>query len=278
MSHVSSDGDLRQLDALARRIRGRLVQMSHRARAAHLGSALSCVDILVAIYWQVLRIDPQRPDDPQRDRLIFSKGHASAALYATLAERGFFDPDLLQTYGQDGGQLAEQMGPRCVAGVEAATGSLGHGLPLGAGIALAGRIRRQSYRVFTVLSDGECNEGSVWEAALFAAGKQLDGLVAIVDYNRWQATGRSNEILALAPLAAKWDSFGWSSCEVAGHDFQQLLDALKRVPHQPHRPTAIVAHTTKGRGVSFMEDDNNWHYRIPNPEEVQAALVELGQA
>lgn len=276
MNDVSEDRPA-HLEEIARRIRGRVVRMSHRAKAAHLGSSLSCVDLLVALYWRALRIDVANPEDPDRDRLIFSKGHASAALYATLAERGFFDQQLLDTYGQDGGRLAEQMGPRCAPGVEAATGSLGHGLPIGLGHALAARIAHRQFRVFVLLSDGECNEGSVWEAAMFAAAQQLDHVCVLVDYNRWQATGRSNEILALHPLAAKWEAFGWSASEVDGHDLPQLIEAVSSIPRQPSRPTAIVAHTIKGKGVSFMEDDNNWHYRIPNDDELQAALVELGQ-
>lgn len=267
--------DVDQLSAIARRIRRRVIEWSHRAGTPHLGSSLSCVDLLAALYWSVLRIDPHQPDHVMRDRFILSKGHAALALYVTLAERGFFPDALLDTYNQDGGRLAEHPGPHCAPGIEAATGSLGHGLPLGAGMALAGRIQEQPYRVFVILSDGECNEGSVWEAALFAAGQKLDNLVAIVDYNKWQATGRSDETLALAPLCAKWQAFGWSAVEVDGHDFRGILGALERVPNDSGKPMAIVAHTIKGRGVSFMEDDNNWHYRIPSADEVRRAAEEL---
>jgi len=251
--------------------------MSHTARAPHLGSALSCVDILVAAYWGFLDIDPRRADHPARDRLIFSKGHAAAALYATLAERGFFPQDLLRTYGQAGSRLPEQFSPGCVPGVEAATGSLGHGLSLGLGMALAARIRGRPYRVLVVLSDGECNEGSVWEAAMFAAARDADNLVAIVDYNGWQATGRSREIMALDPLPDKWEAFGWKACELDGHDFAALTAAMKDATTPAGKPQAIVARTVKGKGVSFMEDDNNWHYRIPDKDELRAALAELGQ-
>lgn len=266
-----------ELEAAARRIRGRLVRMSHDARAPHLGSALSCVDILVAAYWHALQIDPHRPDDPGRDRFILSKGHAAAALYATLAERGLFPAAWLELYGQDGSRLPEQMSPGCVPGIEAATGSLGHGLPLGVGMALAARIQNQSYRVCVLLSDGECNEGSVWEAAMFAAAQSLTNLLVVVDYNRWQATGRSNEIMALEPLGAKWQAFGFHVRQIDGHDFASLLSAMNGAGRDDTRPTAIIADTVKGRGVSFMEDDNNWHYRVPNDAELQAALTELGQ-
>jgi transketolase len=268
--------ELTDLTNLARRLRGKLVQMSHASGAPHLASSLSCVEIMVAAYWEALRVNPAWPDDPNRDRLLFSKGHAATTLYAALAYRGFFDPELLDRFAEPGGCLPEHPSAACVPGVEIASGSLGHGLGLGLGMALAARIHRRDYRVFVVMSDGECNEGSVWEAAMMAPAQALDNLVAIVDYNKWQATGRSNEVLALAPLRDKWQAFGWSTCEVDGHDVACLSERLGSVPHTPGRPTAIIAHTVKGKGISFMEDDNNWHYRIPKTEEVAAALGELG--
>ncbi len=264
------------LETLARRVRGRVVELSHAAEANHLGSCLSVADILVAAYWGVLRIDPQRPDDPDRDRLILSKGHAAMALYTSLSFRGFFPDEILRTYGQTGGHLAEHPGPRCAPGIEAATGSLGHGIPIGLGMALAGRIQGRDYRVYAVASDGEMNEGSVWEAALFAAANRLDRLAVVIDFNKWQATGRSQEVMALDPLAEKWRAFGWSACEVDGHDLGALVGAMRNLPDGSGRPVAIVAHTVKGKGVSFMEDDNNWHYRIPNADEVVRAHRELG--
>lgn len=267
--------DLLSLAAAARKARGRLVQMSHRSGAAHLGSALSCVDLLVAAYEVAVRIDPKNATAADRDRLILSKGHAAPALYAVLAQRGFIDENLLATFGAAGGCLPEQMGPHCVPGIEAATGSLGHGLPLGTGMALASRIQKSGFRVVVVMSDGECNEGSVWEAAMFAAGRGLDNLTIMVDYNKWQATGRSNEVMALAPLAKKFEAFGWSAVDVDGHDLQALTEHLSQLPRETGKPTALVCHTVKGKGVSFMEDDNNWHYRIPTQEEVLAAWKEL---
>ena len=273
---VSSEPSLLELECLARRLRGQLVEMSHAARAPHLGSALSCVDLLVAAYWGALQVDPQQPQDPCRDRFILSKGHAAAALYAVLAERGFFPKPWLATYGQPGSCLPEQMRPGCVPGVEVATGSLGHGLSLGAGMALAGRIQQRQYRVWVVLSDGECNEGSVWEAAMFAAARRLTNVLAIVDFNRWQATARSEEVLALSPLADKWSAFGWHVTEVNGHDLGELRRAIGRWVQTGEGLACIIARTIKGRGVSFMEDDNNWHYRIPTADEVRAAHAELG--
>jgi transketolase len=266
-----------ELAAIARRIRARVVEMSHAAETPHLGSSLSCVDMLVAAYWGAVAIDPLRPLNPGRDRLILSKGHAATALYAVLAERGFFDAALLNTYDEDGSALPEHPGLQCVPGVEAATGSLGHGLPLALGMALAGRITGYDYRCFVVMSDGECEEGSVWEAAMFAPVHKLDTIIAMIDYNKWQATGRSDQIMALAPLCEKWRAFGWDACEVDGHDMEALLEALQRAPDGSGRPRVIIAHTVKGKGVSFMEDDNNWHYRIPTAGEVQQARQELGQ-
>jgi transketolase len=265
-----------ELDQLARRIRFKLVQMSHAAGTPHLGSALSCVDILVAAYWRVLRIDPTLPDDPDRDRFILSKGHAASALYAVLAHRGFFPMNWLDAFARHGSPLAEQPSPHCAPGVELATGSLGHGLPVGIGMALAARIQQRSYRVMVTMSDGECNEGSVWEAALFAPAQGLDSLTVIIDYNKWQATGRSDEVMALRSLSKKWEAFGWNACEVDGHDLPALIQSLSPPPNPDGRPRAIVAHTIKGKGISFMQDDNNWHYRIPKAEEVQAAGNELG--
>jgi transketolase len=266
------------LDLLARRIRLHLVEMSHKAGTPHLGSALSCVDILVAAYFGSARIDPSQPKDPLRDRCILSKGHAATALYATLAERGFFPLAWLDGFAQRGSRLAEQPAPNCAPGVELATGSLGHGLPVGAGMALAARIQQQDYRVFVVMSDGECNEGSVWESAMFVPANGLDKLAVVVDYNKWQATGRSNEVMMLSPLVKKWEAFGWNASEVDGHDPRALAQALSRVPDGSGKPVALIAHTIKGKGVSFMEDDNNWHYRVPKAEEEAAAKRELGFA
>ncbi len=263
------------LSDLAKRVRRQVVTLSHKGKAPHLGSALSCVDILVAAYFGALRLDPAQPLDPQRDRFLLSKGHAAAALYAVLAERGFISEELLATYNRDGGVLAEHPTPGAAPGIEAATGSLGHGLPLGVGMAVAGRLQGHDYRVVVVMSDGECNEGSVWEAAMFAAAQRLDHLVAVVDYNKWQATGRSDEILQLAPLAEKFRAFGWNAEDIDGHAVDDIAARLRAVPSGNGRPTALVAHTVKGRGVSFMEDDNNWHYRVPDEDAWRAALAEL---
>ncbi len=268
--------DYKKLESVAAGIRGKIIEMSHCARAAHLGSALSCVDILVALYWHALAVDPERPMDPGRDRLIFSKGHAAAALFAVLASRGYFPESRLDTYAETGTCLEEHPSSGCAPGVEASAGSLGHGLPIGIGMTLAGRIQNRSYRVAVLMSDGECNEGSVWEGAMFAAGQRLHRLLGIIDFNKWQATGRSCEVMALEPLADKWRAFGWEVHEIDGHDIRSLVRVLCPHTSATERPVAVIAHTVKGKGVSFMEDDNNWHYRIPTDTEVVAAKKELG--
>ena len=268
-----------RLEKLAREIRVRIIENSHRTSTPHLGSCLSCVDILVAAYFHVLRIDPADPRNADRDRFILSKGHGAAALFPVLALRGFYPVAMLQTYGEDGGLFAQHPpAPKYLAGIEAATGSLGHGMPMGLGMALAGRIQRRSYNVVALMSDGECNEGSIWESAMFAASQRMERLCVIIDFNKWQATGRSREVLALDPLIDKWRAFGWSTTEADGHDMAELVKLLSNVPDGSGKPVMVVAHTVKGKGVSFMEDDNNWHYRIPKAEEVAAAKKELGVA
>ena len=257
-------------------LRGTVIDLSHRAGTPHLGSSLSCVDIVVALYWEIARVGPSTVNDPDRDYVILSKGHAATTLYGALAARGFFDSELLKGYATDDSPLAEHPSLGCVPGVEASTGSLGHGLSFGLGLALGSRIRGRASRVFVVMSDGECNEGSSWEAALYAPAQRVGHLAAIVDYNKWQATGRSDEVTSLRPLAAKWTAFGWHTVEVDGHDLEALVAAFRDFPRADGRPTAVIAHTVKGKGVSFMEDDNNWHYRVPKADEVARARHELG--
>ncbi len=269
--------DIDSLLERARILRARIIETSSRTGTPHLGSCLSCVDILTALYFKVLKLDTANPQAPERDRFILSKGHGAPALFQVLAMRGFYPESWLDEYGQDGGIFAEHPPtPDHLAGIEAATGSLGHGLPLGLGMALSGRIQQRNYNVYVVLGDGECNEGSVWEAAMLAAAQGVSNLCVIVDFNKWQATGRSEEVLALNPLVDKWRAFGWDAVEIDGNDMPAVLGALSTFPAASGRPTALVAHTVKGKGASFMEDDNNWHYRIPTAEEVVLAKKELG--
>ena len=263
------------MDQRSKELRRIVVDIIAVQRRGHLGPAMSTIDILRVLYDGFLKYRPDEPDWEERDRFILSKGHAAAALYAILAYKGVIDESLLQTYGKKGSLLEEHPSPQ-IPGVEAATGSLGHGLPIGTGMALSAKIMQKGFRVFVLMSDGECNEGTVWEAAMFAAKKQLGNLCGIVDFNKWQATGRSQDVLALEPLVDKWKSFGWIVHEIDGHDHGQVEKTLKTVSEQQNLPTMIVAHTVKGKGISFMEDDNNWHYRTPTEEEVQQAKNELG--
>jgi transketolase len=233
-------------------------------------------DLLAVLYGAVLRVDPARPEWEERDRFILSKGHGAAAVYAVLAERGFFPVGWLDTYCRDGSRLAGHITHHGVPGVEASAGSLGHGLSLACGIALAGRRDGRAYRVFALLSDGECDEGSIWEAALFAPHHRLDNLVTVVDYNKIQSFGRVREVLDLEPFADKWRAFGWSVREIDGHDHEQIHAALSAVPFEPGKPSAVIAHTIKGKGVRFMEDRLAWHYQSPTAEQVGQALAELG--
>lgn len=255
----------------ANEIRTKIIEMSHKAGTPHLGSALSCTDILTALYFKIMKIE--NPANENRDRFILSKGHAALALYATLAKKGIITEETLQTYIKNGGKLAEHPTLRSAPGIEAATGSLGHGLPIGLGMAISARKQGRDYNVYVLMSDGECNEGSVWEAAMYAAAQKQDNLIAIIDYNKWQATDRSREVMALEPFAEKWKAFGWNVQEIDGHDIDQIINSLNSI--EKGKPNMIIANTIKGKGVSFMEDDNNWHYRIPTEEEVEQARREL---
>ena len=270
-----SKEELVNLKKLGNKLRSQVLKMSHEAKASHVGSSLSIADLLAVLYSRIMRFDPAMPDWPLRDRFILSKGHACAAVYSVLAEKGFFPKNWLDTYKDDGSPLPKHIS-HCVPGVEASTGSLGHGLAIGSGMALAGKRDRLNYRVFVLLSDGECDEGSTWEAALFGPHHKLDNLVAIIDYNKLQAFGRTKEVLDLEPLAAKWQAFGWSAREIDGHNFENILDALLQVPWTKGKPSCIIAHTVKGKGVSFMEDQLIWHYYNPNKEQLEQALKELG--
>jgi transketolase len=235
-------------------------------------------DLVAVLYGRILLLNPSDPRLPERDRFVLSKGHAGAGVYAALAETGFFPVEVLQTHYQDGSNLSGHVSHKGVPGVEFSTGSLGHGLPVGAGMAYAAKLRGGRNRVFVLLSDGECDEGSNWEAILFAAHHRLDNLIAIIDYNKIQSLASVSETLALEPFADKWRSFGWSVRETDGHDHAQLIDLLQQVPFEPDRPTCVIAHTIKGKGVSFMENTVLWHYRSPQGEEFEAALAELENA
>ena len=261
---------------LAANIRAQALRMTHRANASHIGTCLSMADLLAVLYGEILHVDPGQPAWPGRDRFILGKGHGTAILYAVLAERGFFPKEWLGTYYQDGSVLAGHATRHGVPGVEVSTGSLGHGLPIGCGMALTGKRGNLTHRVFVMLSDGELDEGSNWEAILFAPQHQLDNLVAIVDYNKIQSFGAVSDVMELAPLGDKWRAFRWAVREIDGHDHAQIESALGSAPFEAGKPSVIIAHTIKGKGVSFMENKLEWHYKSPSVEQLAQALAELG--
>ncbi len=259
-------------ETFARSIRSSALEMVHRTKSSHIGSCLSAADIVAVLYNDVMRLDPLNPKWEQRDRFIISKGHAAAIIYAALAERGFFSKDWLKEYSFNGSPLAGHVTHCKVPGIEASSGSLGHGLSLGCGMALAARQAKADWRVYVLLSDGECDEGSVWEAALFAPFHNITNLTAVIDYNKLQGFGRTAEVLDLEPFGDKWRAFGWDVVEVDGHDHAALKLELNK---RSSKPRLIIAHTVKGKGVSFMEDDLAWHYKSPNAEQLASALAEL---
>jgi len=263
---------------IANEARAKIVELSQKKKVPHLGSSLSCVDILIALYFSCkLNLNVESYGTDHSDRIIFSKGHGAAALYTVLAKKGFFPESLLDSFAELDSPLAEHPKPFGVKGVELATGSLGHGLSVGLGLAKGAQILNKNFKVCVLMSDGECNEGAVWEAAMLAPSLRLGNLIAIVDFNKWQATGRSREIMSIEPFCDKWTAFGWNAVEVDGHDIDALTTIINRFKDgNDTKPVAVVAHTIKGKGISFMEDDNNWHYRIPTEEEFLRAKKELG--
>lgn len=268
---------MNQTKDIAAQIRYTLCQVSQRTRTPHLGSSLSCVDLLVSLYWQQLNIDPEQPNSPDRDYFLLGKGHAASAIYTTLAYRGFFPVDDLFEHGQTDSIFEEHPGVNSPSGIETVSGSLGHALSLASGMALSSKIQNKNNQFYVLMGDGEINEGTVWEAAMFAAGQGLNNLVAIIDFNKLQGTGESCEIMHLEPLEEKWKAFGWHTIRVNGHDHDALNTAFAQAKTWDG-PVCIVADTVKGKGISFMENDNNWHYRIPTEEEVLLAGEELGLA
>lgn len=262
------------LDTVAARIRSHVVDMCAGPEGGHLGGAFSCADVLAALYFSVLNVDPQRPDDPDRDRFLLSKGHAAVGLYATLAERGFFPVEELAGYGRPGSRL---MGHpvRAVPGVEMPTGSLGHGLALGCGFALAARYAGHDSRTFVLLGDGELQEGSVWEAAIAAASLRLDRLVAVVDRNGLQLSGSTDGIAPMEPLADRWRSFGWAVRDVDGHAPDQLADHLNAAPWEPGKPSVLIARTVKGQGLPFLAGRSASHYVTLSPRNHARAVRAL---
>jgi transketolase len=278
-SNRPPDGHLLAAEArkMAGIIRRDSLRMVHAARLGHPGGDLSAADILAALYSSVLDIDPRNPRRPDRDRFILSKGHCSAALYATLAEAGFIPRDLLTDYMKPLSMLNGHPDRNKVPGVEANTGPLGHGLPIGVGAAKAAKITGASWRTFVLTGDGELQEGSNWEAAMAASQFRLDNLTVIVDRNRLQQGDKTEHTISLEPLTDRWRSFGWAVRELDGHDMEAVIETLRGVPFETGRPNCVIAHTHKGRGVSFMEDQVEWHHRVPTDAELATALAELGE-
>ena len=262
---------------LAKRIRVKCLYMTHQASASHIASSLSIADILAVLYGNVMNIKSTDPEWSQRDRFILSKGHACSAIYATLAEVGYFNNDRLKSFGADHSDLMTHVSHR-VPGVEFSTGSLGHGLPFGAGKALVAHRLKLDWQTFVLLSDGELGEGSNWEAMMFASHHQLDNLIAIVDYNKLQSLATVNDTLRVEPLVDKVLAFGWAVREIDGHNHTQLTSLLGSAPWEPGKPSFLIAHTTKGKGVSFMENSVDWHYKSPSTEQLAQALWELNHA
>ncbi|WP_412709425.1 transketolase [Atrimonas thermophila] len=265
---------MKQLERKALQLRIEVLKMIYEAGSGHIGGSLSSLDILVILFYEVMRFDPHRPFWEERDRFILSKGHSVEAYYAVLADLGFFPREELRNYCRFGSRLTGHPTTK-VPGVEVNTGSLGHGLAVGAGMAMAGKMDQKGYKVYVLMGDGELGEGSVWEAAQIAAHYKLDNLIGIVDRNRLQISGCTEDILRLEDLMNKWSAFGWEVLNVDGHNFEELLKIFKAVPLTKNKPHVIIAHTTKGKGISFMENDRSWHHRVPSKEELEKALGEL---
>lgn len=279
----------RELSAKAQQFRSQVLKMIYDSQSGHLGGAFSCAEIIACLYFQHLRVDPSRPDWPQRDRLLFSKGHACAMLYTALAHKGFFPVEELMTFRKFRSRLQGHPEPGKTPGVEVAAGPLGHGIAVGVGMALAARMGADvkpsaqsapsalasTSRVYVLLGDGEINAGVIWEGAMSAAKFRLGNLTAILDYNGIQQTGATAEVMPTEPIADKWASFGWHVQEIHGHNVAEILTALDRADEVHARPSVIIARTTKGKGVSFMEYDNRWHGMAPTEAQYQQALREL---
>ncbi|MCQ2559804.1 MAG: transketolase [Clostridia bacterium] len=262
------------LQNTAKKLRKLVIEMIGAAGSGHPGGSLSSADLLTALYFSEMRVDPQNPNWPERDRLVLSKGHAAPTLYAALAEKGFFPLEKLKTLRQLGSELQGHPDFQLLPGLDISSGSLGQGLSIANGMALAARLNKANWRVFALLGDGETQEGQVWEAAMAAAHYGLDNLTALIDCNKLQIDGQVQKVMGIEPIKAKWQAFGWEVLEIDGHDFEQILEAFRR-PRQPQKPRMIIAQTVKGKGVSFMENQAGWHGKAPQGEELNQALAEL---
>lgn len=267
--------EIQKLKIVSNEIRKNVVTMAYKANSSHVASALSMIDILVVLYFKVLNIDFQNLDDRNRDRFILSKGHASSGLYATLSKKGFFNKSLLQTYCVNGSLLSGHPKKGTLPGIEASTGSLGHGMSLGCGIALSNKNDCINAKAIVLMGDGECNEGSVWETAMFASSRKLNNFIVIIDNNKFQGLGKVSTVTGLYPLSEKWKAFNWNVICINGHNYDEIYEALKNAYVSNNKPTVIIADTIKGKGVSFMENKLEWHYKSPNEEQYKKAMREL---
>jgi len=267
--------DLKTYQEIAKKARKTILEMIYRTKGPHIGCSFSMVELLTALYFKILKVDAKNPANPDRDRFLLSKGHGVPALYAILAEKGFIDEKTLAGFARDGGTLEQHPNRDIQKGIEITSGSLGHGLSAGVGMALAGKYDEKDYRIFVLLGDGEMEEGSSWEAVLFAGHHKLDNLIAVIDYNKLQAIAKVSEVLDLEPLAEKFSAFNWQVKEVDGHDIKEIINALGSVPFKAGKPSCLIAHTIKGKGVSFMEGDPRWHDKCPDDNEYRLALKEI---
>ncbi len=277
MSKVRNQKLIKRLNSIAKQVREDIVRTSFLSKSAHIAASLSAVDILVALYFEILNVNSDDPFSSDRDRFILSKGHACLGLYATLKRAGFINQVQLESFCRDGGCLGGHPELGRIAGLEASTGSLGHGLSIGEGMALSSKHDKKKNKVFVLLGDGECNEGTVWEAAMSSSHFKLDNICAIIDYNKLQATGKTQDVMSLEPLKSKWHAFGWEVKEINGHRMNEIVATLKRAPFKKNKPSLVIAHTIKGKGISFMENKLIWHYRPPNQKEMNRALKELAK-
>ena len=266
-----------ELEEIARRVRVHIVKSTHEAGSGHPGGSLSATDILTALYFEIMDHRPDEPDWPKRDRFVLSKGHAAPALYGVLAESGYFPVDELMTLRKLGSRLQGHPHVRATPGVDASTGSLGQGLSIASGMALAAKLDRESYRVFTMCGDGEIQSGQIWEAAMFASHNKLDNLIVFLDRNKLQIDGSTEEVMSIEPIISKWNSFGWHVLEINGHDMDQIVDAVNKAEEVHGEPSIIVSHTIKGKGVPFMEGSLAFHGKAANDEQLETALEALGE-
>ncbi len=268
---------IKELEEIARKVRVHIVKSTHEAGSGHPGGSLSATDVLTALYFEIMDHRPDEPDWPKRDRFVLSKGHAAPALYGVLAESGYFPVDELMTLRKLGSRLQGHPHKKTTPGVDASTGSLGQGLSIASGMALAGKLDRDPYRVFAICGDGEIQSGQIWESAMFASNNKLDNLIAFLDRNQLQIDGSTEEVISIEPIVSKWESFGWHVMEIDGHDFNEIIEAVERAEEVHDQPTMIVSHTVKGKGVPFMEGSLAFHGKAANDEQLETALEALGE-